>query len=126
MQQKATRHDQRIQNRRLVLQSVVREEPISRADIVRSTGLTAATVSHLMADLEDEQLVKELGTGPSAGGKPPTLYGLNAGARSIISIDLSDGERTGSVLDLKGTAAHRTEHSVGALRGRRGSTTSSR
>lgn len=82
--------------------------------------MTAATVSHLVAQLEEDGLVSELGTGPSAGGKPPTLYGLNAGARSIITVDLSDGERTGSILDLKGISAYRTTRSCDALRGQEG------
>ncbi|MGZ8785335.1 MAG: ROK family protein [Acidimicrobiia bacterium] len=55
--------------------------------------------------LVHEDLVVETGVGPSAGGKPPTLLGLNAGARSVISVDLSDGTLTGSVLDLKATIA---------------------
>ena len=120
VQRKATRSDQRIQNRRLILQSVVAEAPISRADIARATGLTAASVSAIVAELEDEGLVVELGTGPSAGGKPPTLYGLDAGARSIITVDLSDGERAGSVLDLAGTSAYRTERSSNSLQGQAG------
>jgi predicted NBD/HSP70 family sugar kinase len=120
VQQKATRHGQRIQNRRLVLQSVVADAPISRADIVRATGLTAASVSAIVADLEGEGLVVELGTGPSAGGKPPTLYGLNAGARSVITVDLSDGERTGSVLDLKGAPLYKADRSRDALQGQPG------
>ncbi len=75
-----------------MLQCIVTAESTSRADIARATGLTAATVSHLVAHLEEEGLVAVLGTGPSAGGKPPTLYGLNASARSIITVDLSDGD----------------------------------
>lgn len=120
MQRKATRHDQRIQNRRLVLQSVVANAPISRADIARATGLTPASVSAIVAELEDGHLVTEIGFGPSAGGKPPTLYGLNAEARSIVAIDLSDGERVGSVLDLKGTSAYRTDRSRDSLQGQAG------
>jgi predicted NBD/HSP70 family sugar kinase len=98
----------------------VADSPISRADVVRTTGLTAATVSAIVAELEDQGLVIELGTGPSAGGKPPTLYGLNAGARSIITVDLSDGGRAGSVLDLKGTSAYRTARSHDSLQGQAG------
>ncbi|MCP3994580.1 MAG: ROK family protein, partial [bacterium] len=70
--------------------------------------------------MEDQELVIELGTGPSAGGKPPTLYGINAGAHSIISVDLSDGERAGSILDLQGTSAHRTARSQHSLQGQAG------
>lgn len=111
VQQKATRHDQRHQNLRLVLQCIVADGSISRADVSRATGLTPATVSHLVAQLEDDGLVAELGTGPSAGGKPPTLYGLNAGARSIVAIDLSDGKRVGSIFDLEGNPTGHAETS---------------
>jgi predicted NBD/HSP70 family sugar kinase len=47
----------------------------------------------------------ETGVGQSAGGKPPTLLGLNANARNVISVDVSDGQLSGSVLDLKGNPA---------------------
>ncbi len=103
-----------------MLQCILAEGSISRADISRTTGLTPATISHLVADLESDGLLAELGTGPSAGGKPPTLYGVNAGARSVIAVDLSDGERVGSVLDLKGTSAYRTTRSEHSLRGQAG------
>jgi len=78
------------------------EGSTSRADIARATGLTAATVSDLVGELISEGLVAEIGTGPSAGGKPPTLLDLNATARSVVAVDLSDGARTASVVDLKG------------------------
>ena len=120
MQHKAPRHDQRNQNLRLVLQCILGEGSTSRADIARATGLTPATISHLVAELESDGLVVELGTGPSAGGKPPTLYGVNDGAHSIIAVDLSDGERVGSVLDLKGTTAYRTTRSQDDMQGQAG------
>lgn len=99
---------------------MVANAPTSRADIARATGLTPASVSAIVAELENGNLVAEIGVGPSAGGKPPTLYGLNAEARSIIAVDLSDGERTGSVLDLKGTSAYRTSRSRDSLQGQAG------
>lgn len=77
-------------------------------------------MSDLVAELEDDDLVIKLGTGPSAGGKPPTLYGLNSGARSIITVDLSDGERAGSVLNLKGTCVYRSAPSQTSLQGQAG------
>jgi predicted NBD/HSP70 family sugar kinase len=92
----------------------------SRADIARTTGLTAATVSDLIGELLDEGLVSEVGFGPSAGGKPPTLLDIDASARSVIAVDLSDGARVGSVLDLRGTSSHRTARFESAPSGRRG------
>ncbi len=120
VQHKATRHDQRSHNLRLVLQCILGAGSISRADIARTTGLTPATISQLVAELESDGFVTELGTGPSAGGKPPTLYGVNAGARSIVAVDLSDSERVGSVLDLKGTSSYRTIRSRQSVQGQEG------
>ena len=116
-QQKATKHATRWQNRRLVLQHIMAEGTTSRADISRSTGLTRATVSQLVGELLDAGLVDELGSGPSAGGKPPTLLGLNAAAHSVLAVDLSDGRRIGSVLDLEGSAAYRTAEAPSVARG---------
>ncbi|MCP4304997.1 MAG: ROK family transcriptional regulator [bacterium] len=120
MQHKATRHDQRSQNLRLVLQCILGEGSISRADIARATGLTPATISQLVSQLERDGLVEELGTGPSAGGKPPTLYGVNAAARNIVVVDLSDSERVASVLDLKGTPSYQTTTTSDSLQGEEG------
>ncbi|MEN8239359.1 MAG: ROK family transcriptional regulator [Actinomycetota bacterium] len=89
-----------------MLQSIISTGATSRADIARATDLTPATVSDIVADLVEETIVKKLGTGPSGGGKPPTLFGLNADARSIVAVDLSDGGQTGSVMLLDGTTTH--------------------
>ncbi|MEN8235849.1 MAG: ROK family transcriptional regulator, partial [Actinomycetota bacterium] len=102
VRRKATRGDTRTQNRRFVLQRLFADSPTSRADIARATGLTRATVSHLIAELIDEGLVLELGTAPSAGGKPPTLLTISDDAHHVIAVEL-EGERwTGSIMTLRG------------------------
>jgi predicted NBD/HSP70 family sugar kinase len=68
----------------------------------------------------EEGLVVEHGIGPSAGGKPPTLLGLNAEARCVVSVDLSDGILTGSVLDLRGTRAQASAPVRAVVRGDEG------
>lgn len=89
-----------------MLQCIFEAGSTTRADIARTTGLTPATVSDLVGELVEEGLVSELGVGPSAGGKPPTLLGLRADARSVIALDLSDGGQLGSVVDLQGSVVH--------------------
>ena len=66
--------------------------PISRAEIARLTGLTRTTVGELVAELETEGLAREVGRGPSTGGKAPTLVSLVDDARHVVALDL--GERT--------------------------------
>jgi predicted NBD/HSP70 family sugar kinase len=99
---------------------VYREKVTSRASISRDTGLTRATVSDLIAQLVESGLVREIGPGASSGGKPPTLLGLNAGGRSIVSIDLSRQPFQGALLDLTGSVERRIDGRRNAVRGDRG------
>ncbi|MFN2256619.1 MAG: ROK family transcriptional regulator, partial [Candidatus Promineifilaceae bacterium] len=106
--QKATREQTRSHNKRLILKIIYQEGEISRADIARATGLTRTTVSHIVAELIEEGLVKETGRGPSEGGKPPVLLSLPARARYMIGIDLADSEFRGGLIDLRGDILERT------------------
>lgn len=107
--QKATKQDTRSQNRRLVLQQVFRSESTTRAEIVRSSGLTAATVSHLVSELVSDGLVRSIGTGPSAGGKPPTLYSIANDSRCVGAVDLSNGLIAAKVTDLRDQVVSRID-----------------
>jgi N-acetylglucosamine repressor len=104
---KATREQTRSHNKRLILRTIYQQGEISRADIARSTNLTRTTVSHIVAELIDEDLVEETGIGPSVGGKPPVLLTLPASARSMIGIDLADSEFRGGLIDLRGQFLYR-------------------
>src|SRR4051794_8599978 len=117
---KALPGDARAHNRALLLQSLFRSGPYSRADLARMTGLTRVTVSDLVTDLLADGLVDELGPRTEARvGKPATLIALNADAAHIVTLDLSDDQAvSGAVLDLDGNALVRRS----VLRsGRRGS-----
>jgi predicted NBD/HSP70 family sugar kinase len=99
---KATRGQTRLNNLRLALQLVYTDFPTSRADVARASHLTPATASDLVDELLELGLVVEVGTGPSAGGKPPTLIAPNPVGRSIIALDLSSTDFQGAVVDLSG------------------------
>ena len=117
---KAGQQDTRSTNRRLVLQALLRSNGLSRADLVRMTGLAPATVSALVADLLDEGLAEELGRGPAKVGKPSQLVGLNARSRNIVCVDLSDSSvLRAAVIDLAGEIIHRIEHPFHGVTGER-------
>lgn len=87
--EKATRQQTKDHNSRLVLKTIFNGGEVSRADVARLTGLTRPTVSTIVADLLENNLVVETGQGPSAGGKRPTLLTINGQGRHLIAIDLS-------------------------------------
>jgi predicted NBD/HSP70 family sugar kinase len=93
----------------LVLRTLFRDGPLSRADLARATHVTRVTASDLVAELLDEGLVEELGTRVEQGvGKPATLLGIVADARLILSFDLSDDEEfRAALVDLSGKVVER-------------------
>lgn len=102
----------RAHNRSLVLQTLYRSGPLSRADLARETALTRVTIGDLVAELIDEQLALELGTRVDATrpGKPATLLDLNRNGHRIVGIDLGDTEVfRGALIDLDGTILERRE-----------------
>jgi predicted NBD/HSP70 family sugar kinase len=96
---KATPADVRAVNRRLLLQHISEGRGrISRADLVRLAGLNTATVSGLVAELLEQGLVREVGVGPSVGGKPPILLDLDERLFAVLGVQLiRDGFRIAAV-----------------------------
>lgn len=86
----------------LLLRTIYDRGPVSRADLVRATGLTAPTVSEVAAGLLAEGLVEEIGLGPSTGGKRPMLLRVVDDSRHLIGLDLARGDFRGAVLNLRG------------------------
>lgn len=63
-------------NRNLVF-NVLRTGAISRADVVRTMGLSPATISAIVSELIESGLVNEIGQGKSRGGRPPLVLRIN-------------------------------------------------
>lgn len=87
----------------LAILNIIRDMgPISKADISRTLGLNAATVSSNCRDLENRGIVKAVREGVSTGGRKPTLMDLNTERVAILAISLErDGMRVGR-MDLNG------------------------
>ena len=56
-------------NKALVLSLIIEKETISRADIANVTGLNKTTVSSLVIELLEDELIYESGPGISSGGR---------------------------------------------------------
>ncbi len=110
---KATQRQTKAHNDRLILKTIYDAGQISRADIARSTGLARTTVSDAVAGWMDQGLVAEIGTGPSAGGKPPILLSVVHDARYLIGIDLASNAFQGGIVDLRGGIVDRHALPVG-------------
>jgi predicted NBD/HSP70 family sugar kinase len=105
----ATPEDVRRANRSLLLGTLHRNGPASRADLAKATGLTRATVSAVVRDLLADGVVEELGLVTTGTvGKPATLVGIDADGRHIVCVDLSEPAHfVGAIVNLDGKVVAR-------------------
>lgn len=76
-------------NRSLILSCLRTMPPQSRANLAARTGLTRSTVSSLVDELIQANLVHETGISPSQGGRPGTLLQLNPDGGCAIGVEIT-------------------------------------
>ena len=95
-------------NRDIVLELIRENQPISRADLSRLSGLQRSTVSQIVEQLIRERWVREGSVIISARGRRPTMVGLNE-ELGVIAVDLRPNMATIAVVDLNGRLLSRSQ-----------------
>jgi len=98
----ADRGSVRAHNLSRVLKLIHGAGSISRAAIVRQTGLSATTVSALANVLLRSGMISEAGEGKSRGGRPPILLQFEYEHRHVLGIDIGASHINSILMDLKG------------------------
>ena len=108
---KAVTQHTRLHNRALILQTLYTQGPMSRSDLGRASKLTAPTVSALVAELEADGLVSDIGfRGEPRIGKPATVVQIEDDAVLVIALDLSGADRfTGALINMRGRVVARDD-----------------
>jgi len=75
-------------NRSLVLNTIRADQPVSRAELARQTGLQRSTVSLIVEQLMRERWVAERGVGQLPRGRKPLLLTLNTEKAGIIGLNV--------------------------------------
>ncbi|BCN32147.1 ROK family transcriptional regulator [Anaeromicropila herbilytica] len=89
-------------NSNLVLESIINSNPISRATISKNLGLTKATISAIVQELINKNLVMEIGSDDTSLGRKPILLSFNQNAGYAICIDLAVDTLSALISDLQG------------------------
>lgn len=89
-------------NSTLVLETIINQGPISRANISKILGLTKATISAIVADLIGRNLVEEIGCDNTDFGRKPILLSFQRKAGYIVSVDLGVDTMSVMLTDLQG------------------------
>jgi predicted NBD/HSP70 family sugar kinase len=109
--------DLRRVNRTAVLRPLFLEGPLNRVVLAQLTGLSSASITNVISDLLDEELVVEVGTEESDGGRPRVQLRVNPDFGVVIGVDVGEtGIRVEgfdlSMKEIAGAAvdAHPKEH----------------
>lgn len=89
-------------NKFLVFQMIMDQDALSRADIAAYSGLNKTTVSNLVNELLEANLIYESSPGESSGGRRPVPIHFNQVAGYSIGIDIGVNYILGVLTDLKG------------------------
>lgn len=110
--QKSDRNLMKQMNQQLVLHLIQGHGPISRRDITRLSGLSAASISGITNTLIDLGLVYEVGEAEELGraGRKAVLLRLNSNAGLVIGVKLGVYSITCVLTDLDANVLHTTEH----------------
>lgn len=93
---------------RLLSVVMARPGPFTRSELIEATGLSAPAVGYLTTQLIARRLARDLGTGPSRGGRRPTLMEFNARRGFVAGIDIGPTRTRLAIADLRGDRlAHR-------------------
>ena len=95
-------------NRDIVLELIRANQPISRADLSRQSGLQRSTVSQIVEQLIGEKWVCEGGVASLPRGRRPTLLELNDD-QVAIAVDIHPKQATVATVDLKGRLLSRSQ-----------------
>lgn len=103
-------------NRDLVLHTIHRRQPVSRADLARLTGLQPSTVSVIIGELIEEGWVLPGSLGRLPRGRRPTFVTLND-RHVILAIDLRPDKANLAVVDINGKILSRSTIPIVAPKG---------
>src|SRR6476660_7114052 len=98
----ATRGTSREINRRIALNLIRTNQPISRADLARLMGTRRGAVSLLVGELIQRGAVFEGATGEAKRGRKPTFLYIDSRKRCVIAIDIRPTRTFMMVTDLVG------------------------
>src|SRR6186997_3189457 len=98
----ATRGTTRAINRRIALNLIRTNQPISRADLARLMGTRRGAISLLVDALIRDRAIFEGATGEAKRGRKPTFLYIDSRQRCVVAVDIRPTRTFVMVTDLVG------------------------
>lgn len=113
---RTTVRDVRRRNRSVLLSRLYFDGPLSRQHLSQLTGLSAATVSNVVAALIKDGLVVEAGSVDSDGGRPRVLLQVNPRYGHVVGVDVGETGVRVELFDLAMTVLATAEQPLEPVR----------
>ena len=78
----------------------------SLADLAKELGISVPKISRIVGEMQAEGYLAELGKQESAGGRRPSVYGLNPAAGYFVGVDVGPDSFSLAVTDFPGRVVH--------------------
>lgn len=99
--QASTQSHIKLNNQKIILQLLIHEGPMTRADLAKKMNTSKPTISKNVDDLITEKKIIEIGKDDNLVGKKGTLIDINAHYGYVLSIDLSKNKIAFVVANLR-------------------------
>lgn len=96
-------------NAEILLRLLRESGPCSKADLVRSSGLSAPSVTNVVATLISTGLVEAIGEGDSTGGRPPDILRFKANHGCVAGVEITRNVIRFLLADLNGRQLAQSE-----------------
>lgn len=105
----------RAYNRRVVLDILRRDGPLSRPDVASRTGLTLQGASNVVQDLVREGLAVAVGRRSGGRGQPPVEFAVDPAGACSIGVSIERDRIVGMRIDAVGTILQEVERTAEGL-----------
>jgi glucokinase len=96
-------------NAEILLRLLRESGPCSKADLVRASGLSAPSVTNVVATLISTGLVETVGEGDSTGGRPPDILRFKAEHGCVAGVEITRDVLRFLLADLNGRELTQSE-----------------
>jgi glucokinase len=102
-------------NAQVLLRLLRAAGPCSKADLVRASGLSAPTVTNVVAHLSAAGLIEPIGEGDSTGGRPPDILRFRAERGIVGGVEIGTDFLSFLLTDLDGRELARSKIALARL-----------
>jgi len=96
-------------NRNRIYQLLYQTEKMAKQEIASALNMSLPTITQNLKALEEQNLIMEVGTFKSTGGRKPKAIAINPSAKFAVGLDITTNKVVAVVVDLSSKVVESTE-----------------